>query len=307
MNGSRGLSEKFLQQLESGLMHPVLERVRNDTTLNFQIRDDYINLYYRGGNLSRISRNPQGEFSVAFDSNYFKGIAAIKPNLPKALTSPQHVAEWLDALPMLKQGMDLWFAKHPRDEKEIQQRIARINNIGKVAKGTDYFICDFEYQSKEGRFDLVGVRWPSKGSIRKRNRGLTLSFVEVKYADSALKGKAGIVAHLADIKKFSCIQSNLTGLADEMKTVFNQKRRLGLIDNQKDIESFDLSQVELMFILANHDPESKILSQIIGKQKMIGRQKVEVTFATANFMGYGLYLEGIFSLADFMKKYPKRI
>jgi len=305
MKGNRGLSAEMFQALESGLLSPVLERVLNDGTLDLEIRDDYINLYYRGGNLSKISRDPKGEFRLDFDDNYFEGIAAKKPNVPPKLLTEQDVGNWLSVVPELKQGMDFWIAANPRDEKEVQQRIVRVNNRGKVATGTDYFICDFEYQSPKGRFDLIGVRWPSKGHLRKRNRDLILSFIEVKYADGALRGKSGIVQHLADIQTFIGIPDNLTGLAAEMKTVFNQKRHLSLIDNQKDIEEFGLDKVELMFVLANHDPESKILKDEL--DNLQSTAQVEVTVATANLMGYGLYLDGIFPLEVFKAKYPDRI
>lgn len=300
MKGTRGLSGEFLHALESGLLLPILERVLNDGTLDLEIRDDYINLYYRGGNLSKISLNPRGGFSVGFDDNYFKGTGAKKPNLPRGLQVSKDVDAWLSALPELKQGMDFWIAANPRDEKEVQQRIVRVNNWGKVATGTDYFICDFEYQSPKGRFDLIGVRWPSKGHLRKKGRSLTLALIEVKYADDALTGKAGLADHLRDIKSYVAASGNLEGIAEEMKTVFNQKRRLGLVDNQKDIESFDLDRVELMFALANHDPESRKLVRELAR--LHSTPQVEVTFATANFMGYGLYLDGIFPLADFQTR-----
>lgn len=305
MDGSRGLSDDFLRELESGLLHPVLERVRGDDTLALEIRDDYVNLYYRGGNLSRISRAPKGGFSVAFDDNYFKGITTTKPKVPRRFGTTRDVDAWLSAVPELKQVMDLWFAAHPRDEKEVQQRIARVNNRGKVATGTDYFVCDFEYQSPKGRFDLIGVRWPSKGHLRKNGRGLTLAFIEVKYGDGALGGKAGLDAHLRDVQRFVTTPGNLEGIAEEMRTVFNQKRRLGLIDSKKDIESFDLDRVELMFVLANHDPESRILKREVIRFRSV--PQVEVTFATSNFMGYGLYLDGIFPLEGFLERFRSRI
>jgi hypothetical protein len=180
-----------------------------------------------------------------------------------------------------------------------------VNNRGKVATGTDYFICDFEYQSAKGRFDLIGIKWPSQPQQRKNSTDLTLSVIEVKYADGAFKGKAGLKSHLDDVTRFASKPDNLHILADEMKTVINQKRELGLIDVKKDVGSINIEKVELMFLLANHDPESLILANEL--PCLQSSPHVDVTFATANFMGYGLYQDCIFPLDDFQGKFEKRI
>ena len=54
----RGLSKKFMNDLSKpeGTLYPILERVRKDHNLMFAIRDGYINIYYRGGNIIRITQ-----------------------------------------------------------------------------------------------------------------------------------------------------------------------------------------------------------------------------------------------------------
>jgi len=46
---TRRLSDRFMKDLKSGLLQPLLQRVHDDPTLELEIRDDYINVYYRGG------------------------------------------------------------------------------------------------------------------------------------------------------------------------------------------------------------------------------------------------------------------
>src|SRR5690606_25697016 len=119
---------------------------------------------------------------------------------------------------------------------EFQQLIVRENNFGGAAKSTDYFICDIEYANDCGRFDLVAVEWPSTSEARKRNTGLKLALIEMKYLDHALANTAGLYAHVCDMQRY--YQNLVSGdffanFRQEMTTVFNQKRSLGLIDNQK--------------------------------------------------------------------------
>jgi len=46
----RGLSDKFMAALTGGVLTPLLDRVKADSTLCLEIREDYLNIYYRGGN-----------------------------------------------------------------------------------------------------------------------------------------------------------------------------------------------------------------------------------------------------------------
>ena len=55
--------------LKSGLLKPVLDRVKKDDTLMLGIRDGYFNIYYRGGNLLRITEK-QLSFDLFFDKKY---------------------------------------------------------------------------------------------------------------------------------------------------------------------------------------------------------------------------------------------
>ena len=52
----RGLSEEFIRALKSRFLEPVLDLVKSDYTLCLEIREDYINIYYRGGNILRIKQ-----------------------------------------------------------------------------------------------------------------------------------------------------------------------------------------------------------------------------------------------------------
>ena len=229
--------------------------------------------------------------------------------MPSTLAKVSDVAEWLDKIPLLKNEMDLWFGKNPKNEREFQQLLVRENNFKGAAKGTDYYISDIEYANTEGRFDLIAVYWPSSSSERKDNKNVGLALIEMKYLDGALRGKAGIIEHIQDMKNYlDPANNNLVLLKDEMKQVFNQKQALGLLDNQKQIEKFNDRKPEYIFVLTNHDPDSKILYDELQKVKAIDDDlPFELKFATSNFMGYGLYKQNIYGLDDFIKLFSKQI
>ena len=103
----RGLSDPFLQSLTSGsLLFPLLNIVKLDDTLCLEIRDNTVNIYYRGGNLLQIEYK-SNQFSAFFDRNYLDPAETFIPNLPEFLQSDEEVKLWLNTIPYLKHEMDL--------------------------------------------------------------------------------------------------------------------------------------------------------------------------------------------------------
>jgi len=309
----RGLTKEFLVTLKKGILVPVLEHVKQDKTLSLEIRKNYFNIYYRGGNILKVDWN-KGILHTYWDSGYVHDHeeSQVPKELPSEIKKQSEAIAWVNAIPILKYEMDVWFCKHPKDEREFQQLIVRENNYSKAAKGTDYFICDIEYANPHGRFDMIGVRWPSSGSERKRNTNLGLAFIEMKYCDNALTGSAGMAKHLRNMNKFLEDPKKLDDLKGEMKEIFNQKQDLDLIINQHKIRNFSTNKPEYIFILTNHDPDSKILYDELEKlpellKDLNFEEKINLRFAVSNFTGYGLYKENIYSLNEFKERFSKQI
>jgi len=302
----RGLSTQFIEELKNGILSKILLLVKNDSTMCLEIRDNYINIYYRGGNILRI-KEKNGRYTAHFDIKYLDSeTTRISEDLPGVLNDVLEVDKWVMNIPFLKNEMDLWFGKNPKSEREFQQLVARENNQDSSAKGTDYFILDIEYANSEGRFDMIAVHWPSNGAARKNNKELSLAFIEMKYGDSALAGSAGLTKHIKDMNNFLKESDNLNTIKKEMKQVFNQKLELGLINNQHMIESFKDAKPEYIFILANHDPDSTILWRELQLMKDDSAY-MEIKFAVSNFMGYGLYEKNIYNLNDFSMRFKDQI
>jgi hypothetical protein len=295
----RGLSPEFIEDLQHGLLAPIRERVRNDRTLCLELRENYINVYYRGGNLLRVSVADDG-YLVFFDTKYF---SASPPALPaQRVRDAVDVAAWIAALPLLKDTID--FAQ-PGEEREVQQLLVRENNFSGVARSTDYYVCDIEYANPHGRFDIVAVRWPSAPTARKKQHGHRLILGEVKFGDGALDGSAGLVAHVNDVNSFIAAPGNRASIEEEMVRVFNQKRALGLIDCDKDLTGFSEERPMLLLLLANHDPDSGKLRRALGD--LPRSESVDVYVAAGNLMGYGLYDPAIVPLEEAIEHFRERI
>jgi hypothetical protein len=219
-------------------------------------------------------------------------------------TNIRNLKDWIDIIPYIKHEMDKWLSKNKNLEKEYQQTIVRENNID-LAKSTDYFICDIENTNKNGRYDLIAVKWISNGAKRKSGKNLKLTFLELKFGDGALKGSAGLEKHINDMDKFLSNPKNIKDIKEEMKIIFNQKLELGLIENQNKIENFSNEKPEYILILANHDPDSTILRDEL--EEIQPNENFDLKIATSNFMGYGLFEEAIYSIDEFKNKFFKQI
>jgi hypothetical protein len=291
---SRCLSKRFITDLKKGgTLWPLVERVNADRTLCLEIREGYINIYYRGGNLLRVSSTPDG-YAAFFDKKY-AGCYEDARLAADSMCSSRKVAEWLSYFPTLKQAMDLHIGKHPKEEREAQQSILRENNFGEVSRATDYFICDIEYANPHGRFDLVAVHWPSNSAERKVPTGRRLVLVEAKIGEGAIDGSSGIRSHVEDINRFLSDIENVSALKNEMVDIFNQKRELGLIDCGKDLESFSDEKPMLLLALVNHDPDSTKLRASL--DNLPPSKYADIYLATSCFMGHGLFEQTVLPLA----------
>jgi len=226
----RELSHPFMDDLlnSDGLLHPILERVKQDHTLMLSIRADYINVYYRGGNILRIKGQSNDSYSAFFDYNYNKsGVPG--PDLPNAIRSQHEARTWVDSFQDLKGIMDFYFSEHSKPEREFQQLIARENNFSTIANQSEYFVSDIEFADSAlgARFDILAIRWLV--SQRKSTSDCRPALIEMKYGDGALSGNAGVLKHLQDIDALISNGDKYKALLETMEMQFNQLDKLGLL------------------------------------------------------------------------------
>lgn len=304
----RGLSNTFIKDLQSGVLNKVLQRIKTDATLCLEIRENYIDICYRGGNAIKIREKDTNYYEFSFASKYLDD-PSLKARLSslKAVRTDSAVMQWIDELANIKNRMDLWLAQHSKNERDYLQMVVRDNNYGGAAHDTDYYICDIEYAYKNGKIDMVAVKWPSTASQRKQNQGLGLAFIEMKYMDRSLAGREGLVAHIKNMNTFLSAPNNLSKIKDEIKLIFNQKVELGLVKGINKITSFNDYNPEYILIFANHDPDKKSLYRELQKAMEIRYadfgSKADLKVATSCLMGFGLYDECIYPLDEFLQKY----
>lgn len=297
--GKRAISSTMMEALKTGELHPFLAAVQKDDTLCLELRGTFINIYYRGGSLFRITERKAG-YEIYFETKYCVS--------GDALSSKPSVQEAPALIPQYKSRMDEWFHLHPKYEREFQQLMARVNNSsGKLSGSTDYYIADMEYADMAelgARFDMVAFKWRSKGFERRNTDKPTLALIELKYGDKRLKGDSGIEEHLHDFNAFVQDSERLQEFAKDMAEVFRQKCELGLVGGLQEKQyqiSIDYSTPEIIFAFAEHDPDSEILKRILQGINE-SAYAFPIRLASASLLGCGLYEDHMLTIQEYLKK-----
>jgi len=306
----RELCLTFMNELlnPEGMLNPILERVKKDHTLMLAIRDGYINIYYRGGNILKVQEHSQGFYQASFDDNYNKFGKDI-PLSPATIKDKYDAEKWVASFPARKDIMDRYFSAYGKAEREFQQLVARENNYSSISNESEYFISDIEVTDPDpgARFDMMAIRWPT--SKRKSGKHCRAALIEMKYGDGALGGNAGMLKHLNDMDAMVSNNERYANLLKTMEKQFNQLDQLGLLNFNKGtseakVELNPKDKPEVIFILANHNPRSSNLKKILDNPEIDAysqSQRFDLKFYVASFSGYGLHAICMRDLAEFRK------
>jgi len=244
----RGIhNKKFAESLMNGKLRQMLIAISNDKDLDVQIRKNYLNIYYQGGNIARVN----SEKSVEFDKFYFY---LDMKTIPKKYLGQDQIDKLTAKRDLLiskfkagnyeayfenaKEIMDKWFKVNPKPERLEQHKLSIENQYNK----SDYTIIDLEYEvsilcdfacsyipnkkdkPKKPRFDIIAINKQGK-----------LCVIELKKGIKALGNTSGLKEH------WDCYQQSIgrnhQRFMSEMKNLLKQKQDFNLIDKQVEINS----------------------------------------------------------------------
>ena len=306
----RKISNNFMNDLtdEDGRLNPVLQKVQKDHTLLFAIRENYINIYYRGGNILRLREHDKNFYHAEFNENYGK-LGQGVPILPSTITTQREGEIWAESIPKLKVIMDEYFVVNKKSEREYQQLVAHENNLSSISIESEYFITDIEFSPPGSmmRVDMLAIHWPA--NKRKSIKYCRPAIIELKYAASSIaSGKSGLVKHLKDIESLIKEKRSYNDLIHSMENQFDQLSQLGLIkfNKHKNYQAMKLSVLkpEVILILANYNPRSQQLFYVLHASEFQAYSKspiFDLKFFMASFSGYGLHSQCMFTLEEFLK------
>ena len=268
-------NEKFRKNLTEGEYKAIIDYAsQRENELDVQIRDNYLNIYYQGGNLLRV--HPR---CLYFDEFYFhRGAKDMRKThlIDKCKKGDKAcIARWEDyknrrkeMLDILKEKRDMatyckemkrimkeWEADlHTigisHDEKNAQQQIS-MNNRG----ATDYTVVDLEYavsRTSSFYYDGKSIKKVPRFDIIAVDKSGQLYVIELKTGLKAIDGNSGISAHM-DCFEYSIGRDSDKDFINEMDELLKQKQQLNLIDKNVFIDKTRKPQ----FIFAFSDEPGK--------------------------------------------------
>lgn len=253
----RHINTKFINDLTCGELAYFLEKVKsNRSSLSLEVRNGYINIYYKGGNLLKITQKSKG-YSFHFDAKYcnnkgndqnFKLLNNLRSN---------DTESYIKHFDLIMREMDSWFAEHPKEERDYQHRLL-VNNPE---------IIDIEYQIGHSmRLDMLMFK---DGD---------LFIVENKFGTGAIGGTAGLSKHYSDICKILGDSNIREEIIDSICHISEAKQALGL--NKSTIEKSNITRMQILFLLANYNSNSQTLNNEL--KKMNGSVPAQILMTTSD-------------------------
>jgi len=262
--------------------------VKKDEDLNFEIRDGYINIYYKGYSLLKLTEvSTFSRYKAVIDAKFLKGI-----DISLDFTEST-VPDFVKNIPRIKENI----SSHRKRslELEYEQMIIRANNYT-GRNNTEYFIVDRQYTDKEGRFDLSGFYWKTKG--RKKYQEVPVCIMEIKFAlNSDIRD-----VHNQLERYYEVVKKDPAGIADEMEDIFKKKLELRLYDQPSNrLEAMKtlkfsnkLEDYQFVLILIDYNQNSTLLDlESIGKLPFAKQIKIFYT-------GFGMWEHNVKSLSDIL-------
>lgn len=260
---------RYLESLKKGILRNITDYVKDDNELDLQIRDNYINIYYKGGNILRIKSPNVFEFDEFYF--YLDSDKVAKKNVSEK-TKQGLKRDKKDLLDLIKKGEiseyferakrcmeDWWKAMEDNrgihhKEKTLQHKISRSNS-----KNTPYIVLDLEYQvSTKSKFAYDGnrdKRMPRFDIIAINNKTGRLCVMELKKDGGALEGKSGVECHIDSFEHTIGRDSNRLFI-EEMKNLYTRKKDMKLIEANVDISN---AEPEFLFLFQGSNDDRKRL------------------------------------------------
>ena len=300
-DAQRAIDEVFVGDLKDGLLCGLTKLVKESEKLIMCFRGTYINVYYRGRNVFKISKKQKYAYKIEFDFNYSKksednhenkliemGFVLSKGNcLTKNIYGNEKLSFefWEETAFIFIQFIDEFLEKHEGhkklsiSEKERQQEIFA-ENMNK-----SFFVFDMEYDQarkqnkdiddgkgvrKSGRFDMLALRKNID------NNKYMLNFIELKSKkDACDKGSSDIVKHCDDLVNY---KSNVDLMNSRRKDAIKMVQvysRLGLMDEDFDTNIEIDGEVEIVFIFTDEAKEWYLLNKDtkVPKHRAVEKEK----------------------------------
>lgn len=300
-NAQRAIDETFVADLKDGLLCELTKLVKENKKLIMCFRGAYINVYYKGRNVFKISKKQKYAYKIEFDFNYSKksednnenrliemGFVLSKSNnLTKDIDKDEKLSFefWKSIAYIFLQLIDEFMQKHDNNKKQIISEKERQQEIFAKNMNKSFFVFDIEYDqarkqnkdidnengvNKSGRFDMLALRENAE------NNNYILNFIELKTKkDACDKGNSDIKKHCDDLFKYKENVDLMNSRKKDAVKIVQIYSNLGLIEDDFDTNIVIDDEVEIVFIFTDEAKDWYLLNKYekVPEHKVIDREK----------------------------------
>lgn len=269
----REISQDHIEEYQSGRLKKLLDVVKGEPDLLFEIRkDDVVMIYYRKGKILTIKYTKRREIQIIpLDEGYYRGVAQAE-----VIDGKQIVAK-LDDTSFLRKYFKQ--AKALIDNKEktefsVQQNIA----LGRRSYDNRFLVVDMEWQ-----FPQANIR-PSDRVVKTRidliivdtlpNEAGTndIYLAELKVGNDATKGKSGIEDHIRSTKTITDQAGVCDCIKSDVESIIAIKSELGLIMGERKTLKFSPKPKMMMILAYRGEEEQRKLEAEADKAKAMAQE-----------------------------------
>jgi len=241
---ARTINKSMESRLLSGMYLNILNAVKNDTTLNLEVRtSSQVIIYYKKSKiLTLFSRRKNPEL---LSEGYWKNDTIPEFDIDK----PNGYFQ------LAKTKVDDYKSIKANEEFRIQQKIS----VDNACRENRYWVIDMEYQFAQNiiknriknttRFDLV--------SIDLKHRKIVL--MELKQGLDSSIGDSGVDDHIRRYEEHIAHPEFRTWLRYDVKSIIDIKVKLGLYNSeiQTYINNIDEMEIDFLVVFAYHNNAEK--------------------------------------------------
>lgn len=261
----RELSSYFITELQKGKLVPLLNKVKRDSDLDLQIREDYINIYFKGNNLLKLKEDLSFEIDKKFTD--------AKEDI--SFSTEDSCSDFIkNKLPQIKERIiDAKTIKNTL-EIEYEQLLIRANNYTSSVN-SEYLIVDRQYaragEQRKNQMDLLGV-FLERGSRGSQSLRAAPFVAEVKF--SLNPDIPNLPEQIS--RYYTQIENDYKGFVSQAELLLNQKAELGLFDSSNGLVNKlksakvdpDIKNLRIIIVLVDYNPySSKYGSEVVSQLK----------------------------------------
>lgn len=244
----REINERFINDLKDGCLSYFLNQVKEKSDkLCLAIRDGYINIYYMGGNLLRITQKQNG-YTFYFDAKYCLNKGDDKNFALLNSLDSNSVQDYIDNFELMMEEMKSWLKVYRKKERIYQHKLLANNKS----------VIDIEYATPKSK--LTGIKLNMRLDMLMVDND-KLIIVENKYGTGAVTGSAGVSKHYEDICNLLNTEDLYDELIESVEKIAKAKYELGLLENQ--VQKIDKTKTEILFLFADFNVKSETLKNEI--------------------------------------------